>query len=98
MVCGVLDRNKIKYQVLDVTSDRAAWDEMSGFTNQSFAPVIEVDGEVLADFGATELAQFWNSLDSIDVGNSSSEKKTDSRVAPVETSPQQCLYPDAWTA
>ena len=94
-----LDRNKIKYQVLDVTSDRSAWDEMFRLTNQSFAPVIEVDGEVLADFGATELAQFWNSLDSIDVGNSSLQKrKTDSRVAPVETSPQQCLYPDAWTA
>jgi len=48
--------------VLDVTSDRSAWDEMFRLTNQSFAPVIEVDGEVLADFGATELAQFWNSL------------------------------------
>ena len=57
-----LDRNKIKYQVLDVTSDRSAWDEMFRLTNQSFAPVSEVDGEVLADFGATELAQFWNSL------------------------------------
>ena len=42
-----LDRNKIKYQVLDVTSDKAAWDEMFRLTNQSFAPVIEVDGEVL---------------------------------------------------
>ena len=57
-----LDRNKIKYQVLDVTSDKAAWDEMFRLTNQSFAPVIEVDGEVLADFGASELSQFWNSL------------------------------------
>ena len=57
-----LDRNKIKYQVLDVTSDKAAWDEMFRLPNQSFAPVIEVDGEVLADFGASELSQFWNSL------------------------------------
>ncbi|MDB4789895.1 glutaredoxin family protein [bacterium] len=57
-----LDRNKIKYNVLDVSSDRAAWDEMVGLSGQSSAPVIEVDGEMLADFGASELAQFWNEL------------------------------------
>ena len=57
-----LDRNKIKYNVLDVTSDRAAWDEMVGLSGQSSAPVIEVDGEMLADFGASELEQFWNEL------------------------------------
>ncbi len=57
-----LDRNKIKYSALDVTSDRAAWDEMVGLSGQSSAPVIEVDGEMLADFGASELAQFWNEL------------------------------------
>ena len=57
-----LDRNKIKYNALDVTSDRAAWDEMARLSGQSSAPVIEVDGEMLADFGASELAQFWNEL------------------------------------
>ena len=57
-----LDRNKIKYTTLDVTSDRAAWDEMVRLSGQSSAPVIEVDGEMLADFGASELAQFWNEL------------------------------------
>ena len=57
-----LDRNKIKYNALDVTSDRAAWDEMVRLSGQSSAPVIEVDGEMLADFGASELAQFWNEL------------------------------------
>jgi len=57
-----LDRNKIKYNVLDVTSHRAAWDEMVRLSGQSSAPVIEVDGEMLADFGASELAQFWNEL------------------------------------
>ena len=57
-----LERNKIKYNALDVTSDRAAWDEMVGLSGQSSAPVIEVDGEMLADFGASELAQFWNEL------------------------------------
>jgi glutaredoxin len=57
-----LDSNKIKYNTLDVTSDRAAWDEMVRLSGQSCAPVIEVDGEMLADFGASELAQFWNEL------------------------------------
>ena len=57
-----LDGNKIKYISLDVTSDRAAWDEMVRLSGQSSAPVIEVDGEMLADFGASELAQFWNEL------------------------------------
>ena len=57
-----LDRSKIKYTALDVTSDRGAWDEMVRLSGQSSAPVIEVDGEMLADFGASELAQFWNEL------------------------------------
>ena len=57
-----LDRNKIKYISLDVTSDRAAWDEMVRLSGQRSAPVIEVAGEMLADFGASELAQFWNEL------------------------------------
>ena len=57
-----LDGNKIKYNMLDVTSDRAAWDEMVRLSGQSRVPVIEVDGEMLADFGASELAQFWNEL------------------------------------
>ena len=57
-----LDSYKIKFNTLDVTSDRAAWDEMVGLSGQSSAPVIEVDGEMLADFGASELAQFWNEL------------------------------------
>ena len=57
-----LDRNKIKYNMLDVTSDRVAWDEMVRLSGQSCAPVIEVDGEMLADFGASELARFWEEL------------------------------------
>ena len=57
-----LDRNKIKYNTLDVTSDRVAWDEMVRLSGQSCAPVIEVDGEMLADFGASERARFWEEL------------------------------------
>ncbi len=57
-----LDRNRIKYNTLDVTSDRAAWDEMVRLSGQNIAPVIEVDGQVLGDFGASELARFWGEL------------------------------------
>ena len=57
-----LEDNNICYQFFDVTSDRAAWDEMIKISKQSLAPVIDVDGKVLADFGAEELPQFWNDL------------------------------------
>ena len=57
-----LDRNRLQYTTLDVTSDSAAWDEMVRMSGQTCAPVIEVDGEMLADFGASELARFWEKL------------------------------------
>ena len=57
-----LDRNRIKYNTVDVISDSAAWDEMVRMSGQTCAPVIEVDGEMLADFGASELARFWEEL------------------------------------
>ncbi len=57
-----LDRNRVKYNTLDVTSDRVAWDEMVRLSGQNIAPVIEVDGQVLGDFGASELARFWGEL------------------------------------
>ena len=57
-----LEGNNISYQFFDVTSDRAAWDEMIKISNQRLAPVIDVDGKILSDFGAKELAQFWTEL------------------------------------
>ncbi len=61
-----LDRQRIAYQVLDVTRDGRAYDEMYRLSGQTLAPVIDVDGRVLADFGARELAFFWRGLDSDD--------------------------------
>lgn len=49
----------IEFEELDVASDPAAMREMVDLSGQSRAPVIEVDGEVLADFGADELAFWW---------------------------------------
>jgi glutaredoxin 3 len=61
-----LDQRKIAYQVLDVIRDSRAYDEMYRLSGQTLAPVIDVDGRVLADFGSRELANFWRSLDSED--------------------------------
>jgi hypothetical protein len=48
---------------LDVIRDGRAYDEMVRLSGQNLAPVIDVDGRVLADFGASELARFWQGLD-----------------------------------
>ncbi len=53
-----LDEHGIKYETLDVIRDAAAYREMVDLTDQDRAPCIEVDGEVLADFGVDEL-QRW---------------------------------------
>jgi glutaredoxin len=57
-----LEAHGVKYEKLDVIADPDAYDEMVALSGQSLAPVIEVDGEVLADFGPDELAKFWEKL------------------------------------
>lgn len=57
-----LKERGIQYQTLDVVTDSAARKEMLRLSGQTLAPVIEVDGEVLADFDTDELEEFWNSL------------------------------------
>jgi glutaredoxin len=57
-----LDERGIRYEVRDVTADPQAWDEMYRLSGQTLAPVIDVGGQVLADFGADELADFWQGL------------------------------------
>ena len=54
-----LDKHKIKYEVLDVLADDEAYDEMIELSGQTLAPVIDVDGKILADFGPDQLARFW---------------------------------------
>ena len=58
-----LDERGIAYEELDVISDRAAWKEMVRLSGQTLAPVIDVDGEVLADFGTDQLERFWKKLE-----------------------------------
>lgn len=58
-----LDERGIEYQTLDVISDSAARREMVQLSGQTLAPVIEVDGEVLADFDTDQLEDFWKKLE-----------------------------------
>ena len=58
-----LDERGILYEEVDVLASRAAWNEMVQLSGQSLAPVIDVDGEVLADFDTDQLEQFWKMLE-----------------------------------
>ena len=57
-----LDEHGIQYDTLDVTADARACQEMFDLSQQTLAPVIDVDGKILADFGADELEAFWKKL------------------------------------
>jgi glutaredoxin 3 len=58
-----LDDHGIDYETIDVIADDSAYDEMIRLSDQDLAPVIDVDGEILADFGPEELARFWERLE-----------------------------------
>jgi glutaredoxin len=53
-----LDEHGIAYESLDVVRDPKANREMVELTGQTLAPCIEVDGEVLADFGTDQLERW----------------------------------------
>jgi monothiol glutaredoxin len=54
-----LDERNIDYSLLNVTGDAEARNEMRDLTGQGKAPSIDVNGEILADFGADELGAWW---------------------------------------
>ncbi|HTD66977.1 MAG TPA: glutaredoxin family protein [Candidatus Limnocylindria bacterium] len=58
-----LDERGIAYEEVDVITDRAAFQEMKELSGQTLAPVIEVDGEILADFDTEQLEKFWKKLE-----------------------------------
>ena len=60
-----LDDRGIRYETLDVISDETARREMMHLSGQTLAPVIDVDGEILADFDTDQLAEFWKRLEQI---------------------------------
>jgi glutaredoxin 3 len=58
-----LDERGIRYEELDVITDGAARKEMRDLSGQTLAPVIEVDGEILADFDTDQLEKFWKKFE-----------------------------------
>jgi len=57
-----LDAHGIQYTELNVSTDAVARKEMFELTHQTLAPSIDVDGHILADFGADELEEFMKEL------------------------------------
>ena len=57
-----LDEHDVSYETLDVIADARANAEMVRLSGQDLAPVIDVDGKILADFGPEELADFWKKI------------------------------------
>ena len=52
----------VEFETVAVMEDLVAFEEMERISGQPLAPVIEVDGTGLADFGARELVVFWEGL------------------------------------
>ena len=61
-----LDERGIEYETVDVMADEAAFDEMIRLSGQELAPVIDVDGKVLADFSPEQLETFWKTISTTD--------------------------------
>ena len=58
-----LDAKGVQYETLDVVADAKARKEMVQLSRQTLAPVIDVDGEILADFDTDQLQEFWKRLE-----------------------------------
>lgn len=58
-----LNERGLSYVTIDVTTDESAMAEMVRLSGDELAPVIDVDGKILADFGPEELASFWERLE-----------------------------------
>lgn len=53
----------MEYETLDVMADPSARQEMIQLSGQGYAPVIEIDGKILANFDTEQLAAFWETLE-----------------------------------
>jgi glutaredoxin 3 len=57
-----LDDHDVEYEQVDVSQNDAAYEEMIRLSGQDLAPVLEINGRVLADFGPEELPGFFKQL------------------------------------
>jgi glutaredoxin 3 len=53
-----LDERGYKYERINVRQDRAAFDELKRISGQTYTPTLVIGGQVLADFGPDQLAEF----------------------------------------
>jgi glutaredoxin len=58
-----LNERGVAYHTVDVTADETAMAEMVRLSGAELAPVIEVEGQILADFGPEQLAEFWERIE-----------------------------------
>jgi len=57
-VVEFMNDNGVGYREKNVSTDRAAFDEMQRKSGQTKAPVLDWHGRILADFGVDELKPF----------------------------------------
>ena len=53
-----LDEHGYSYEEIDVEADSKHYDEMIRLSGQRFTPTLDVDGQILPDFGPEELETF----------------------------------------
>jgi len=58
-----LEERQVEYEKIDVMADESAFDEMIRLSGQDLAPVLDVDGEILADFGPEQLQPFFEKME-----------------------------------
>lgn len=60
MTKALFKENNVQYEEKDVSTDRAAADEMIKKSNQMGVPVIDIDGKILVGFDKEGLSQLLN--------------------------------------
>ena len=53
---SVLDGAGLNYEILDITQDRRAYEEMVAKRRQNSSPCVEINGHMLADVSGDEVA------------------------------------------
>ena len=62
MAEAVLKKHGIDYERIDVSADRAAYEELKRISGQPRVPTLVAGDRLLADFGPEELEQFLKKL------------------------------------
>ena len=58
-----LNERGVEYNTIDVTADESAMAEMVRLSGAELSPVIDVEGQILSDFGPEQLAEFWERIE-----------------------------------